>query len=482
MIQDKKLENLLNQGRVQLILLAGITIFAAALRFYKLGEWSLWIDEVLELNRAKAIFDTSPWPSITKILINLITTNQGTEEWSARLAAALVGIVSIPILYFSTKRLFGPAVALLTATLLAVSPWHIYWSQHVRFYTVLLLLYTLGLFFFLYSLETDQLRFTIFSAILLIFATHERAIAFFYVPVILAVVLALWLLRIEKPAGFRLRNILIPLAVPIAVWLIWDLVRADQWLRIEELPDRDVNPTVEGFSQVTVLLGQFLFDARLNPIWMVLSIVNYIGLPIVVYSAFTGLVSLLSKSRSGIYMVMGAAVPLLALTALAFISFSNDRYVFQTLPFWLVLAAVGVVQLYKSTNPYGKILTLGVVTILLSTSLLQDVQYYKYQGGHRHDWKGAFAFVKQSIHEDDLIVASFPRLGEYYLGMEIDDSDTMSRDVLKMGRRIWFVDGLWGPPTTNEWLRERSELVSVHDVQTPFRNLILRVYLYDPGT
>ena len=39
-------------------LLLLITLLAAALRFYKLGEWSFWIDEIYTINHATAHFST----------------------------------------------------------------------------------------------------------------------------------------------------------------------------------------------------------------------------------------------------------------------------------------------------------------------------------------------------------------------------------------------------------------------------------------
>ena len=43
-----------NSG-LQYWLLAGITLLALILRFYKLGEWSFWIDEIFTVNRAQIV-------------------------------------------------------------------------------------------------------------------------------------------------------------------------------------------------------------------------------------------------------------------------------------------------------------------------------------------------------------------------------------------------------------------------------------------
>jgi predicted membrane-bound mannosyltransferase len=130
-------------------LLAAITLIAAALRFYKLGEWSFWGDEVFTIGFQEDGFSKS----LTTSLIHGITGWLGVTEWTARLVPALIGVLSTPIFYFLIKRVFSFPVALFAALLLAVSPWHLYWSQNARFYTLLLLFYSLGLFLFLIGLE-----------------------------------------------------------------------------------------------------------------------------------------------------------------------------------------------------------------------------------------------------------------------------------------------------------------------------------------
>ena len=43
---------------MQYVWLFLITLFAALLRFYKLGEWSFWIDEIFTINRANAHYSS----------------------------------------------------------------------------------------------------------------------------------------------------------------------------------------------------------------------------------------------------------------------------------------------------------------------------------------------------------------------------------------------------------------------------------------
>ena len=151
----------------QYSLLGMITLIAALLRFYKLGEWSFWWDEMFTLRDVQNIFDNfGVRTSLSFMLINVVLNALGISEWSARLVPAIFGILSVPILYFPVKKMFGPAVALITGSLLALSPWHLYWSQNARFYTALLLFYTLALLTFYFWIEEDRLGYLLLTMIL----------------------------------------------------------------------------------------------------------------------------------------------------------------------------------------------------------------------------------------------------------------------------------------------------------------------------
>ena len=91
--------------------------------------------------------------SLTTDLIRQFTLSFGKDEWTARLIPALIGIFTIPVFYFLLKRTFNRCLAWMGSALLAVSTWHLYWSQNARFYISLLLFYTLASFFFFLGVE-----------------------------------------------------------------------------------------------------------------------------------------------------------------------------------------------------------------------------------------------------------------------------------------------------------------------------------------
>jgi mannosyltransferase len=212
-------------SKLQYALLSSVVFLALVLRLYRLGEWSFWIDEIFTINRAQAHYGSLELmvqhvpPMVSWLPLSFLFTGGtlsilGVNEWSARVIPAAIGVLSIPVLYFPIRHLLGAKVAIIAVLLLAVSPWHIYWSQNARFYSSLMLLYTLSLFAFYYGLERDRPRYLLAGMLLLYLAASERVFAALLVPTIVCYLISLYVLRFDRPLGFRPRNLLL-LAVPV---------------------------------------------------------------------------------------------------------------------------------------------------------------------------------------------------------------------------------------------------------------------------
>ncbi len=91
----------------------------------------------------------------------------GLNEFSTRLPGALSGIASVLVLYLIIKKLFEKEkLALISAFLLALNPWHIYFSRGAWEISLNLLLTLLGIYFFVnyknkYSLMLSAIFFTL---------------------------------------------------------------------------------------------------------------------------------------------------------------------------------------------------------------------------------------------------------------------------------------------------------------------------------
>ena len=164
-------------NRLSFILLLLIILIGISLRLYQLGSNSLWFDEAISVWFANEslgnilIKQTSGdvHPPFYYILLSLWINVLGNGEFEVRLLSAIFGILSIPLLYLIVKNLFGNQPALISALILAISPFHIYYSQEARMYSILTFCVLLSIFFMVKMLcigeEPTQTKKTIFYSI-----------------------------------------------------------------------------------------------------------------------------------------------------------------------------------------------------------------------------------------------------------------------------------------------------------------------------
>jgi mannosyltransferase len=453
---------LLDNPAIQYAVLGSIILIATLMRFYKLGEWGFWIDEAFTLSYVRTRLHEL-WSPLSFRLIGLTVGVLGVSDWSARVAPALIGVITLPAVYFPSRKLFGPGVALLAVALIAVSPWHLHWSQNARFYSALLLFYTMGAFAFYHWLERDRFIYLVAAGIFLLLATMERMNALFFGPAVAVYFLAISLVpSFGKPAGFRWRNLLL-LAAPVILFVIYQVV-------------------VMG---MLASLNLNIFGRSHNPLRVLLSTIYDIGLPLFITGFMGGVYLLIKKNRLGLYLFSGALVPLLLLVLMAPFTQAFSRYVFMTFPFWAILGAFAVKVVLLQVQNSGRILAISLLLILFAEPISQNVLYYEFQHGNRENFKSAFAYVEQDLQPEDLVVTTRPPLAVHYLGVDPIDSNQIDMDGIAAGsQRAWFVmdSRTFISDRLQQWLNEKAELKAVYDVYQPGKLIAMRVYLFDPNS
>lgn len=175
------------------LLLVGIILLGAMLRFWNLDLKPVWLDEVItalfslgrnyyevplneafSLSALERVFTLNAETSCAQIAQTISSQSvhpplffcwmhdwlRWTKAlplswvWKLRALPALLGVVSIAAIYQLNRIAFSPAAGLTGAMVMAVSPFAVYLSQEARHYTLPMLLVILALLG-LYQMQTD---------------------------------------------------------------------------------------------------------------------------------------------------------------------------------------------------------------------------------------------------------------------------------------------------------------------------------------
>jgi mannosyltransferase len=180
------------------------------LRIHQLGHDSFWIDEVgvavaVSANTIPDMLGHKYWHVMSMPLDYVVlwfVARLGTSEFLLRLPAALWGTLAIPATYLLVSRLKNDIVALWTAILLALSPFHVQYSQEARFYTSLVFFYILSHLLLYKAVTHSNLKAWTGYTIITILGVY------FHVFVILTLITGFlwsWFVRPSKASGSRHR-------------------------------------------------------------------------------------------------------------------------------------------------------------------------------------------------------------------------------------------------------------------------------------
>ena len=128
-----------------------IFIMGLLVRLYRLGDPSLDENEIMTTVRINhSLLDTiyllrhSEFPPLHYGILYLWVLAFGNSEWALRFPSAIFSSLTIIVIYKLGKELFTKDVGLISATLLAFSPFALNYAQNAKMY---------GLFWFLAGLS-----------------------------------------------------------------------------------------------------------------------------------------------------------------------------------------------------------------------------------------------------------------------------------------------------------------------------------------
>jgi uncharacterized membrane protein len=141
--------------RNEWLLVAGLLVLAAALRISAVGSGAIWLDEgysLLESERgffdilALGRYDASP--PLYVLVLHLWRTLFGPGELAAKSLSVVAGVAGVAAVWLAARARFGALAALVAGLLVALSRFHLHYSQEIRGYTLLFCAVAAADFFF----------------------------------------------------------------------------------------------------------------------------------------------------------------------------------------------------------------------------------------------------------------------------------------------------------------------------------------------
>lgn len=388
-----------------------ILLLATVLRFYRLGKYSLWFDETLmfiipnDLKNILTLWRSTNYSLIMPfydISLNSICLRYcswlGKNEFILRVHSALFGIISVWAVYYFTKISFSKKAGLIASFLMAISVFHIYYSQEVRVYSFLVLLTLLSIMFFKKFLEYGLARYLIsytilntiscffhFSALFIMFASnfffslHYKKYKHLLLKWLLAQCIIILLISLPRPPS----SLFLRMAFLLNSVKIWWWVVPVTW------------------KSILITFKNFSIGYNAPPAIYLLACCLYFPL-------FAWGVYVAKNKRNGLVLLCSYLfIPILSIFILSlFKPFYVDRYLIASLPFFYITIAVGLARLSQR----WLLLTLIYFSILSFSSLKNYYNNYLPNSFIHHvgvqiktDTRSASKFIAENFKRGDLV-------------------------------------------------------------------------------
>lgn len=376
----------------QLFFIIFIILLAATLRLYNLGKQSLWLDEAYSVMMSKnlvnlwldQIKDSSP--PLYYTILHFWILFLGQTESSLRLLSSIFGILFIPLLFVVGTNIFGKKTGIFASLIAAISPYHIYYSQEARAYSLLALL-SLASFFILYlGIKENRGIFWITYVIINILClyTHNYGV--------LLLISEICFCIFYCQNKHVLTNIIISQICIFIAFLPRIPILFKQALM-------DMNPWIST-PKIGDLISSFKYFCLLSwrtPMTPLLSLALKITIPLF---AVVFVIGLLGRKKENFFLFIYFFIPL----GLAFLIslrkpiYVAGRYDMLIFPGFCLIIGVG---LDKIKANYLQFILLTVIILATSFSLFN--YYFVYR---KSNDKFVSQYIQRRIEKNDIIVAT----------------------------------------------------------------------------
>ena len=401
-------------------LLLAIVGVGAILRFYKLDNQSLWIDELFSMNVADPknnfqfiytfLRDHDPHPPLYYFSIHIFFLLFGYTTLVLKLFSAIVGVLGIFSIYYLGKEMVNKQVGYISALLVSINYFQIYYSQEGRMYSLLFFTTCIALYSLLKFIKTTNYKTMSFFIMGSLFMIYSQ---FFGVFVLFSMYLILlyYIIKADRTErGQRLKMTILSgiltiiLYIPSIIIVLFNPKRESIWIQ---------PPTWDTFE--SMFKEFFGFNDVLKII-----ILSIFGIALLFYFLKLKKGEKKKNNASSVYPVF-ILLTIITTTILLPVLYSKlllpivvSRYYICVLPAVLVLLAIAINN-FKNRNL--KILILLVFSFFSIKNLIIDKSFYTsfYKTQFRH----AITYMVQEKPNDPIV----SKLGDFYLRFYLNENN-----------------------------------------------------------
>src|SRR5262245_7207074 len=233
------------------------TTVGLLLRLHGLERLSFWFDEACTTWRIHQPFAQIPFhnqvdsvPFLYYYLLKCWTWIWSDTDFSLRLFSALLGTAAISVVFALGNSLFDPPTGVLASLLLALSSYHIQYSQEARCYALLTVLFGLTWYFLSKALRDRKASHWLGYVLCGIFLIYCHGVSILYLTLVNLTVLISgrnWTIGIWK--RWLVANVVV--FSSFLPWLPFYLVQVSSFHSTTELP----RPSLSHVINTLILLG-----------------------------------------------------------------------------------------------------------------------------------------------------------------------------------------------------------------------------------
>jgi len=426
------LENLRKNRTLQLLLL--LILIGTIIRFSFIGAPSIREDEggtIFLASRSVGVLVDNLKSDVHPPLYYLsmhFWSSLGKSELALRAFSALLGVLSIPLIFILGKRLFNARVGLFSSAILAFSQFHLRYAQTLRSYTLAVFLVLLSTYFFVAYLQENKLK----HLLLYVFASAFCLYTHYYTALVLIAQNIYFFINYRKYKQIFKKWIL----SQAGILLLFSFWLPTFYMQIS-------NPSPNAYGVISEQINLFQFNAnnlfiRLamilfhmsvgylkasfsNPFFLLVLITTIILFSVSLFN----LKNSVKEDRSKVFLVLALfLIPLLIMIPLWYsgltVRLLYARYLVFFSPFYYLLVAKGIDSL-KPLRFLSKInWKLVFVILILAFNMCSMYAYFRYDN-QRENIRQAAGFVKSNAGAGDIVALYDSQLAfhfKYYLGYD----------------------------------------------------------------